>query len=393
MISDRVKSITPSFTIGISSKVTEMKKKGLDVVNLSIGEPDFNLPEKAKQAAITAIQNNKTKYDNVSGLIDLRNAITKKLKDENKVSYNINEIIVSNGAKHAITNALFALLNPGDEVLIPVPYWVSYPEMVKLAYGVPVFIKPSDNKNYKIAAQDIQSALTPKTKLLFLNNPSNPSGVVYSREELAAIAEVCLKNNIYILADEIYEPFCFDSEFTSVSSISEEIKAITILVNGFSKSATMTGLRVGYTASNEKIAKAISTIQGHLTSHPCTVSQWAGVSALSECHRDIDLMVSTYKRRRNTAIEILDRIPEVTYLNPQGAFYIFINVSAFRDKIPFANSYSIAFCNELLEKQLVAVVPGIAFGMDDFIRISYACDDHELVRGLEQLESFILTLK
>lgn len=392
MISNRMSSITPSYTIGISNKVSELKQKGMDIVNLSIGEPDFSLPEKAKLAAVAAIRENKTKYDHISGLIELRKAISQKLKNENHVLYDINEIVVSNGAKQAITNALLAVLNPGDEVLIPVPYWVSYPETVKLVNGVPVFIKPSDTKNYKLTSKDILPAVTPKTKLLFLNNPSNPSGTVYSEKELKDIAQICLENNIYIIADEIYEVFCFGMPFTSLPSISEEIKSITILVNGFSKSAAMTGLRVGYTASPEKISRSISIIQGHFTSHPCTVSQWAAVSALMDCKDDISRMINAYRSRRDAAIKILDRIPGISYIRPEGAFYIFINISAYKGKINAQGSFSIEFCNQLLEKELVAAVPGIAFGMDDFIRISYACGSNELIRGLEKLESFILSI-
>ncbi|SHH47373.1 pyridoxal phosphate-dependent aminotransferase [Tepidibacter thalassicus] len=392
MLSRRLNNVTPSFTIGISNKVSELKSKGIEVVNLSIGEPDFNVPDKAKNEAIKAINNNKTKYAMVSGIKELKNAIVEKLKNENNVHYDIDEIVVSNGAKHSITNTLIAILNPQDEVLIPKPYWVSYPEMIRLVDATPIFIDTDKNNNFKITPEQIQKNITAKTKMIFITNPSNPTGAIYTKEELKSIVDICLKNNIYILADEIYEKICYKDNFTSIASLSPEAKNITITINGFSKSAAMTGLRLGYSASNKSIAKAISTIQGHLVSHPSTISQWAGYGSLKYCKEDINNMVKIYKQKRDLAISILSKIKDLDFIYPQGAFYIFIDISKLKSKINYKNSFSIEFCNKLLENNKVAAVPGIAFGMDDFIRISYACSEENIIKGLNEIKNFIETL-
>lgn len=389
MLSKKLENITPSYTIGISSKVKELKNQGINIINLSIGEPDFSTPEKAKTEAIESIHQNKTKYDLAAGLVDLRKAIQEKLYKENQVSYEVDEIVVSNGAKHAITNTLIAMLDYGDEVIIPKPYWVSYPEMVKLIGGVPVFVDTEKQNNFKVTPQDIQKVLSPKTKLMILTNPSNPTGVIYTNQELEAIVSYCIENNIYILADEIYEKISYVSDFTSVASISEEAKNITITINGLSKSAAMTGWRIGYSASNKQLAKAISSVQGHLISHPSTVSQWGSVAALTDCENEMEHMVQIYKQRRDLAIHALDQIGDLSYIYPDGAFYVFIDISAFKDTIEWKESYSVAFCDQLLQQKNVAAVPGIAFGMDDYIRISYACDTTELKEGIQRIESFI----
>lgn len=392
MLSSKLKTITPSYTIGISTKVQDLKRQGIDIISLSIGEPDFLTPQPAKEMAIQAIKENKTKYDAASGLTDLRKAIQTKLKVENNTIYDLDEIVVSSGAKHAITNSLVAILDPGDEVIIPKPYWVSYPEMVKLVGGIPVFLNTSKDTDYKVTPQDIQKAITPKTKLIFISNPSNPTGAVYNREELSAIVDVCLNHNIYIIADEIYEKICYTNQFTSVASLSPSAKEITITVNGLSKSGSMTGWRIGYTATSKELAKAISAVQGHLVSHPSTISQWAAVSALTECAAEMKEMVDTYRYRRDLAVEYLSNIKDIEFIYPEGAFYIFINIASLRDKIDYNESFSVAFSDELLEKAKVAVVPGIAFGMDDFIRISYACSSDDLKEGIQRLNNFIDSL-
>ncbi len=392
MIAHKLKNITPSYTIEINKKVADLKQQGKNIINFSIGEPDFYMPNHGKNAAIKAIEENKTKYDKVPGLEALRQSITHKLRNENNTSYHLDEIVVSNGAKHAITNTLMALLNPGDEVLIPIPYWVSYPEMVKLTGGVPVFIESSKETGYKLTSKQIASKVTPKTKLIFLTNPSNPSGVVYSEEELRDIGNYCVQNHIYILSDEIYERICFDAPFVSMASLSEPIKNITITINGLSKSLAMPGMRIGYSASNKEMAKAITTIQGHLISHPATVSQWCAAGALDQCKDEIELMKKAYQERRDLAVTLLDAMPHLSYVKPQGAFYLFIDVSYYKKYIHFEKSFSVAFCKELLDKASVAVVPGIAFGMDDFIRISYACDMETLQHGLEKINSYLKEL-
>ena len=389
MLSNRLSSIIESYTINISSKVTQMKNSGIDVINLSIGEPDFNVPDIAKDTGIESLNNNLTKYDMVSGLKILRDEIANKLLTENNCNYSSDEIVVSSGAKNSITNALLALTNPGDDVLVPKPYWVSYPEMIKLVNANPIFINTKKENSFKVTKQNLESNVTPNTRLLILNNPSNPTGSVYSKKELSDIVDFCLNNNIYILADEIYERICFNDNFTSIASISDDAKNITVTINGFSKSVAMTGLRLGYSASNESIAKAISTIQGHLISHPNLTAQYIGYSALKNCSKDIDNIVETYKNRRDLICSKLDLIFNKDYIYPNGAFYVFIDISKLKDKLYYENSFSLEFCNKLLENYKVAAVPGIAFGLDDFIRVSFACNESDFMEGINRLDKFI----
>ena len=392
MLSNRLGNITPSYTIGISTKVAELNAKGKNIIDLSIGEPDFYIPEKAKQYGIDSLNDNLTKYNMVPGLKILREEICKKLSIENNCSFSIDEIVVSSGAKHSITNTLLALTNPGDEILVPKPYWVSYPEMIKLVNAVPVFIDTDKANDFKLTRDVLEKYITPKTKMLFLNNPSNPTGAIYTKEELIDIANVCLENNIYILADEIYERIHYNDNFTSISSLGDDIKNISIIVNGFSKSAAMTGLRIGYTASSKEIAKALSTIQGHLVSHPSLTAQYIAYGALKECSEDIANMVNTYKHRRDLVIDKLDKINNLGYVTPDGAFYIFIDLSLYKNKLDFEDSFSIEFCNQLLDKYEVAAVPGIAFGLDDYIRISYACSEEKFLTGIDRLNAFLTSL-
>ena len=392
MLSNRLGNITPSYTIGISTKVADLNAKGKNIIDLSIGEPDFHIPEKAKQYGIDSLNDNLTKYNMVPGLKILREEICKKLSIENNCSFSIDEIVVSSGAKHSITNTLLALTNPGDEILVPKPYWVSYPEMIKLVNAVPVFIDTDKANDFKLTRDILEKYITPKTKMLFLNNPSNPTGAIYTKEELIDIANVCLENNIYILADEIYERIHYNDNFTSISSLGEGIKNISIIVNGFSKSASMTGLRIGYTASSKEIAKAISTIQGHLVSHPSLTAQYIAYGALKECSEDIANMINTYKHRRDLVIDKLDKINNLGYVTPDGAFYIFIDLSLYKNKLDFEDSFSIEFCNQLLDKYEVAAVPGIAFGLDNYIRISYACSEEKFLTGIDRLNEFLTSL-
>ncbi|EQK11386.1 TPA: pyridoxal phosphate-dependent aminotransferase [Clostridioides difficile] len=389
MLSKRLNFITPSYTIGISSKVKEMESNGVKVINLSIGEPDFNVPNNAKSYGIDSLTKDYTKYDLVPGLKILREEICKKLIEENNCNYSIDEIVVSSGAKNSITNTLLALTDEGDEVLLPKPYWVSYPEMIKLVNAVPVFIDTKKENGFKLTKEELEKSITDKTKTLVINNPSNPTGSVYTKDELIEIVDVCIQNKIYILADEIYEKICYTGEFTSIASLSEEAKDITITINGFSKSAAMTGLRLGYTASNKTIAKAMSSIQGHLISHPSLTAQYIAYGALKDCSIDIDNMVKTYKSRRDLIKSKLDSIDNVGYVNPNGAFYIFIDLSKVSEKFEYKDSFSIEFCNQFLEEYNVAVVPGIAFGMDKYIRISYACSENTFLSGLDKLKEFV----
>lgn len=385
MLSSRLNNITPSYTIGISSKVRDLKASGKNIIDLSIGEPDLPVPNAAIQHGINSLNENLTNYDLVPGLKILRDELSKKLNLENDCDYAPEEIIVSSGAKNAITNTLLAILNPGDDVLVPKPYWVSYPEMIKLVNANPVFIETNKENEFKLTKDILEKSITPKTRMLFLNNPSNPTGAVYSKEELLEIADVCIKNNIYILADEIYERICYKDKFVSIASLSNDIKNITITINGFSKSFAMTGLRIGYSASNKEIAKAISAIQGHLVSHPSLTSQYIAYGALKDCSDSISDMVDIYRSRRNKVVDILNQCNKLNYVTPDGAFYTFIDLSMVKNNLNYTDSFSIEFCNKLLDEYEVAAVPGIAFGMDDYIRISYACSESSFTEGLKRI--------
>ncbi len=392
MLSKKISAISPSVTIGISTKVAELRRQGHEIISLSIGEPDFMTPEGAKNAAIQAVHDNKTKYDAAAGLLELRQAICKKLNVENGLTYTPAEIVVSNGAKHAITNSLMALLDAGDEVLIPKPYWTSYPEMVKLCGGTPIFVETQKSKQYKLTVEDLEKVVTDKTKIIFITNPSNPSGAIYTKEELIPVVQYCVENGIYIIADEIYERICYLDTFTSIPSLSEQAKEMTVLINGLSKSAAMTGWRLGYTACRPEIAKAIGTIQGHLVSHPSTITQWAAVEALENCQDDMVHMVEKYKQRRDEALRLFGEIDGVELVRPDGAFYLFADMSLIKDKVAFDESFSIEVCNQLLDEYKLAVVPGIAFGLDDYIRLSYAADINDVRAGISRIKEYIESL-
>lgn len=392
MLSKKLSQVTPSFTIGISTKVKELSKQGIDITNLSIGEPDFFTPENVKKAAIDAINSNYTKYDAASGLLELRQAICHKLKIDNALDYEANQIVVSSGAKHAITNTLMVLLDPGDEVIIPSPYWVSYPEMVKLTGGVPVFIETKKEFSFKLTADQLLNSVTDKTKAIFITNPSNPTGAFYNKEELVKLVDVCIDKNIYIIADEIYEKILFDETFTSIASLSAEAYDQTIVINGLSKAASMTGWRIGYTASNKEIAKAISSVQGHLVSHPSTISQWAALEAVKNGESSTHEMVSVYRQRRDLIESLFDEIPKLDIIKPQGAFYIFIDISALKEFFMNEESLSLKVCEDLLVDYQVAFVPGIAFGNDNFIRMSYATSNENIITGLNKLKNYVNSL-
>jgi len=389
MISTRANNISPSLTIGLSSKVASLKSSGVDVLDLSIGEPDFNIPEKAKQIGIESLLNNKTKYDLVNGLSILREEIRNKLLIENNCNYSIDEIVVSSGAKNALTNALLAITNPGNDILIPKPYWVSYTEMIKLVHCNPILVDTYKENNFKVTVSNLENYISSNTKAIIINNPSNPTGSIYSKDELLDIVNFCIKNNIYIIADEIYERICFEDTFTSIASMSSLAKDITITINGFSKSCAMTGLRIGYSASNNEIAKAIKNMQGHLISHPSLVSQYIAYGALKYCKDDIDHMVSVYKNRRDLVCNKLNEIRDINYIYPHGAFYAFLDLSRFKSKFNYKESFSMEFCSYLLDKYKVAIVPGLAFGLDDWVRISFACSEETLLAGLNKLNEFI----
>ena len=385
-ISERAAQLTPSITLSIDSKAKAMKAEGIDVCGFGAGEPDFDTPEHIKQAAIEALQAGFTKYTPSSGIPELRQAISEKLAADNQLSYRASQIVVSNGAKHACYNAILATCQPGDEVIIPAPYWVSYPEMVRLAGAEPVILPTMERNSWKMRAEDFENAMTPRTKMLILNSPCNPTGSVYTREELQAIADVAAEEDIYILSDEIYEKLVYDDvRHVSVASLSKEAYDLTITVNGFSKSYAMTGWRLGYLAAPEAVAKAVDSIQSHSTSHPASFVQRAGVVALKGDQQPIADMREEFDMRRNYMFDRISKIPNVSAVKPEGAFYLLVNVSQL-------GLTSQNFADRLLSKANVAVVPGAAFGDDRTVRLSYATSIDVIKKGLDRFQDFCRTL-
>jgi aspartate aminotransferase len=381
-LSKRAQNLNPSLTLSITAKAKEMKKQGLDVVSFSAGEPDFDTMSHIKEAAKRAIDEGFTKYTASSGIIELKEAICAKFRRDNWLDYEPKNIIISTGAKQSLFNMIMVLVDPNDEVIIPVPYWVSYEEMVKIADGKCVFLKTN---NFKINPQDLEKAITPKTKMLVLCSPSNPTGVVYDEKELKQIASICLKHNIYILSDEIYEKLIYGKKHVSIASVIEKIKKLTIVVNGVSKSYAMTGWRIGYAAAEEEIVKAATRLQDHTTSNPTSISQKAALAAINGPEDHVAKMVYEYKKRRDFMVDRLNRIDGIIATRPDGAFYVFANVSKFySDEV----KGSVVFCQKLLEDAYVAVVPGLAFGDDRYVRLSFATGMEHIKRGLDRMEKF-----
>lgn len=394
-ISDKVKSISPSSTLAIDSKFKQMKAEGIDVVGFGAGEPDFDTPAYIKEAAVKAIQDGKTKYTPAAGTMELRSAICAKLKKENGLDYQPNQIVVTNGAKHALVNAFMAILNEGDEVIIPSPYWVSYPEMVKIADGVSVIIETKEEDEFKFTAEEFESAITSKTRALILNSPSNPTGMVYTESELREIAEVAVKHNIYVVADEIYEHLIYEGKHVSIASFNEKIKDLTILINGVSKTYSMTGWRIGYSASHPEVAKAMSNLQSHATSCPNSIAQAATVAALSGGGEEITYMKAEFKKRRDYMVERINKIPGVSCRMPHGAFYVVMNISQLKGQTLAGKVIRTSddFAEVLLDKAKLALVPCSGFGADDFVRWSYATSMENIVEGLNRLEKFLFESK
>ena len=385
-ISARAAQLTPSLTLSIDSKAKAMKAEGLDVCGFGAGEPDFDTPEHIKNAAIEALNAGFTKYTPSSGIPELRQAISEKLKADNDLDYRASQIVVSNGAKHACYNAILATCQPGDEVVIPSPYWVSYPDMVRLAGADPVIVPTMERNNWKLRAEDFENAMTPRTKMLILNTPGNPTGAVYTREELEKIVEVAAEEDIYILSDEIYEKLVYDDvKHVSIASLSKEAYDLTLTVNGFSKSYAMTGWRLGYLAAPEAVAKAVDSIQSHSTSHPCSFVQRAGLAALKGDQQPIVDMREEFDMRRNYMFDRISKIQNITAVKPQGAFYVLVNISQL-------GLTSQNFADRLLSKANVAVVPGAAFGDDRTIRLSYATSIDIIKKGLDRFQDFCRTL-
>ncbi|KJH71281.1 pyridoxal phosphate-dependent aminotransferase [Aliterella atlantica] len=382
----RVGEVTPSLTLAIAAKAKAMKAEGVDVCSFSAGEPDFDTPAHIKAAAKQALDEGKTKYGAVAGEPKLREAISHKLKTDNNLNYEAENIIVTNGGKHSLFNLMLALLNPGDEVIIPAPYWLSYPEMVKLAAGIPIIVDTADT-GCKLTPEQLNAAITAKTKLLILNSPSNPTGVVYTPAEISAIAKVVVERDILVVSDEIYEKIVYDgAEHISIGSLGEDIFARTIISSGFAKAYSMTGWRIGYLAGAKELIKAVSTIQGHSTSNVCTFAQYGAIAALQGSQDCVEQMRQAFAERRKVMLQKLNEIPELSCAKPDGAFYLFVNIGK-------TGLTSLEFCDAFLEKQQVAAIPGIAFGTDDCIRLSYATDMASIEKGMDRLDKFVSSLQ
>ncbi len=382
-LADRIAQITPSLTLEIAAKAKALKAEGIDVCSFSAGEPDFDTPDHIKAAAAKALEAGKTRYGPVSGEPKLRECIANKLKTDNGLDYKAENVIVTNGGKHSLYNLMVAILNPGDEVIIPAPYWLSYPEMARLADAVPVILPTTEESGYKITAEQLRAAITPKTKLLVFNSPSNPTGMVYSPAEVEAIAQVVVEKDILVVSDEIYEKILYeDEQHISIGSFGEEIFKRTIISNGFAKAYSMTGWRLGYLAGPLPIIKAASTIQGHSTSNVCTFAQYGAIAALEGSQDCVAEMVEAFAKRRQVMFDRLTAIPGIICPKPTGAFYMFPNISATGMK-------SLEFSKALLDSEKVAVIPGIAFGADDCIRLSYATDLATIEKGMDRLEKFM----
>ncbi|MCR5823248.1 MAG: pyridoxal phosphate-dependent aminotransferase [Lachnospiraceae bacterium] len=395
-LSRKAMDVKPSSTLAITAKAKKMKAEGKDVVGFGAGEPDFATPENICNAAKRAIDEGCTKYTPAAGTIELRKAISKKFKDFNKLDYDIDQIVVSNGGKHSLTNIFEALINPGDEVIIPAPFWLSYPEMVKLCGGVPVFVDCPASADYKITAEQLDKAITEKTKALVLNSPNNPTGMIYTREELEKIADVAVKRDIYVVADEMYEYLVYDdNEFVSIASLNEEIYKRTITCSGLSKSYSMTGWRIGYAGASKEIAKLMSSIQSHQASNPNSIAQAAAVEALNGPQDAPEVMRKEFDKRRKYMYERISKMPYVSTIKPQGAFYVFIDFSKVFDKCysgekigDIANVARI-----LIDDYQTAVIPCADFGAPGNIRLSYAISMEDITKGLDRIEEFLNKIK
>lgn len=382
-LASRIRQVTPSMTLAISAKAKAMKKDGLDVCSFSAGEPDFNTPKHICEAAKAAIDQGKTRYGPAAGEPALREQIARKLQQENDLLYGSENVMVTNGGKHSLYNLMETFIEAGDEVIIPAPYWVSYPEMVKLAGGTPVIVSATAQTDYKITPEQLKAAITPKTKLLVLNSPSNPTGMVYTRAELEALAAVIIEADIWVVSDEIYEKILYDgAEHISIGSLNPEIFKRTIISNGFAKAYAMTGWRLGYLAGPVEIIQGASTLQSHATSNVCTFAQYGAIAALSGPSNDFAIMLSAFTQRRQAVMNMVGKIDGLSYVEPKGAFYLLIDISQL-------GLGSIEFCDRLLTEKHVATIPGAAFGAEGTIRISYATDMDTIERGIERLSDFV----
>ncbi|GAA0768398.1 pyridoxal phosphate-dependent aminotransferase [Clostridium subterminale] len=396
MLSKKAMGISPSLTLAITAKAKKMKAEGIDVIGFGAGEPDFNTPKNIQQAAIKAIEAGQTRYTAASGIIELKEAVVNKFKKDNNLTYKTSQIIISTGAKQCLANIFQAILNPGDEVLIGAPYWVSYPELVQLADGVPTFVETEESNSFKLTVEALEKAVNEKTKAMILNSPNNPTGTAYTKEELEKIAAFAQKHDIIIISDEIYEKLLYgESGHISVASLSEDAYNRTIVINGVSKAYAMTGWRIGYAATSEKITSLMSNIQSHTTSNPCSISQYASVEALNGDQSEVERMKQEFKKRRDFMVDRINSINNLSCVKPEGAFYVMVNISKVLNKEVDGKIIkdSLTFSDLLLEKEKVAVIPGIAFGVDDFIRLSYATSMENIEKGLNRIEDFVNGIK
>ncbi|WP_249315242.1 pyridoxal phosphate-dependent aminotransferase [Bacillus sp. FJAT-49711] len=387
-LAHRVDALTPSSTLAITAKAKELKSQGLDIIGLGAGEPDFNTPENIIEAAYQSMKEGATKYTPAAGLPELKKAVINKLKRDQDLLYKPSEIIIGNGAKHVLYTLFQVILNDGDEVIIPTPYWVSYPEHVKLAGGVPVYVEGKEENDFKISPDQLKTAITNKTKAIIINSPSNPTGMIYSQEELAALGELCIEHNVLIVSDEIYEKLVYgENNHVSIAQISPQLKDITLIINGVSKSHSMTGWRIGYAAGNEKIVAAMADLASHSTSNPTTTSQYGALEAYNGPQTAVEQMRQAFEERLNIIYDKLISIPGVECKKPQGAFYLYPNV---KEAAHIAGYKDVDQLVEmLLEEALVAVIPGSSFGSPDNIRISYATSLEALEEAVSRIHSFI----
>ncbi len=384
-IASRMENLSPSVTMAITAMARDLKSQGKDILSFSAGEPDFDTPQIIKDAAIKAIQNGHTKYTAVEGTIETKKAIISKLQKDHNLEYNLDEIIVSNGAKHSLFNLFQCLIEDGDEVIIPAPYWVTYPEQVKFSNGIPVFIETDDSTNFKITAQQLKEVITPKTKILLLNTPSNPTGGVYTKEELLEISEVLKGTDILVLSDEMYEKIIYDGKkFTAVASVNEDMFQRTVTINGISKAVAMTGWRYGYIATpNKDLVKAMIKLQGQVTSNVNSVTLQAAVTALDgSADADIEMMRQEFEKRRDIVVKEFNEIKGLSCVIPDGAFYVFVNIKQL-------TTDSVQFAADLLEKEGVAIVPGLAFGTEGYFRFSFATDETTIKAGISRIKNFV----
>ncbi|WP_304406287.1 pyridoxal phosphate-dependent aminotransferase [uncultured Clostridium sp.] len=395
-LSRKVQKIEPSVTLAITAKAKEMKENGIDVISFGAGEPDFNTPENIINAAIKAMQDGNTKYTSVNGILPLREAICKKFRDDNNLEYKPSQIVVSTGAKQSLANAFLAILNPDDEVIVPNPYWVSYPELIRLAEGKPVFVEGDEASSYKFNKENLEKAVTEKTKAIILNSPNNPTGTIYTKEELIEIAEFAKKYDLIIVSDEMYEKLIYDGKkHISIASISSDAYERTIVINGLSKSYAMTGWRLGYCGATEKLAKLMTNVQSHMTSNVCSITQYAAIEALNGPQDKVNEMILEFEKRRNYMEKTLEEINGLSIIKPEGAFYIMINIDKCLGKEIDGEIIkdSMDFSAKLLEHEKVAVIPGKAFGLDNYVRVSYATSMELIKKGLERINKFINKLK